>query len=350
LIDAKIIEMKKIVLALVAILLQVSFINCQETTPNEFPVLKGPYLGQNPPGTTPEVFAPGIVSTGLYTRDIAMSKEGNEIYFCISDVAATAIFETKLVNNRWTEPVIAPFSGKGFFDFEPHISPRGNKFFFLSNRPPEGKEPKAGWFYQKLWMMNRTDTGWSEPQMVEEPISSENNEFFPSVTDEQVLYFTRSAKNGTPMIYRSVFKNGSYENPERLSFPIPAKGMLFNSFISPKEDFLITCAQGIDSTNIDQDYYISFRMTDGGWSNLIKFGPEINTLGDNANSAFVSPDGRYLFFCSSRKDAAMPQVTSGTLLSTIIRTKSMPGNGASAIYWVDAKIIEELRLKENILK
>jgi len=28
----------------------------------------------------------------------------------------------------------------------------------------------------------------------------------------------------------------------------------------------------------------------------------------------------------------------------------MPGNGASAIYWVDAKIIEELRLKENILK
>jgi hypothetical protein len=323
---------------------------CRQAKESGFPVLKGPYLGQNPPGTTPVVFAPGIVSTGLYTRDIAMSKEGNEIYFCISDVAATAIFETKLVNNRWTEPVIASFSGKGFFDFEPHISPGGNKFFFLSNRPPEGKEPKAGWFYQKLWMMNRTDTGWSEPQIVEEPISSENNEFFPSVTDEQVLYFTRSAKNGTPMIYRSVFKNGSYEKPERLSFPVPEKGMLFNSFISPKEDFLITCAQGIDSTNIDQDYYISFRMTDGEWSNLIKFGPEINTPGDNANSAFVSPDGKYLFFSSSRKDAATLQVTSGTPLSTIIRAKSMPGNGASAIYWVDAKIIEELRLKENILK
>jgi len=58
------------------------------------------------------------------------------------------------------------------------------------------------------------------------------------------------------------FKNGSYEKPERLSFPVPEKGILFNSFISPKEDLLITCAQGIDSTNIDQDYYISFRMTD----------------------------------------------------------------------------------------
>jgi len=31
--------------------------------PEGFPVLKGPYLGQNPPGMTPEVFAPGIIST-----------------------------------------------------------------------------------------------------------------------------------------------------------------------------------------------------------------------------------------------------------------------------------------------
>jgi hypothetical protein len=28
-----------------------------------FPVLRGPYLGQTPPGATPEAFAPGVVST-----------------------------------------------------------------------------------------------------------------------------------------------------------------------------------------------------------------------------------------------------------------------------------------------
>jgi hypothetical protein len=42
----------------------------------------------------------------------------------------------------------------------------------------------------------------------------------------------------------------------------------------------------------------------------------------------------------------MMKVTSGTTLSSIIKTKSIPGNGASAIYWVDAKISEELRPKE----
>ena len=29
----------------------------------EFPDLKGPYLGQKPPGLIPELFAPGIIST-----------------------------------------------------------------------------------------------------------------------------------------------------------------------------------------------------------------------------------------------------------------------------------------------
>jgi hypothetical protein len=324
----------------------ITIVACTQQHKAGFPAISGPYLGETPPGTRPVVFAPGIVSTGLYTRDIAMTKDGKEIYFCISDAAITGIFVTKLVNNRWTEPAIASFSGKGFFDFEPHISPDGTKFFFLSNRPPLGKEAKPGWYYQKIWVMNRTETGWDEPRMVKQPVNSEDNEFYPSVTNEQVLYFTRSSKNGAPMIYRSVFKNGTYENPERLPFPVPEKGMLFNAFISPKEDFLITCAQGIDSTNIDQDYYISFRREDGKWSKLIKFGPEINSPGDNANSAYVSPDSKYLFFSSSRKNPSILQVTSGTPLSTIIKTKSIPGNGASAIYWVDAKIIQELRPKD----
>ena len=29
----------------------------------EFPVLKGPYLGQKPPGMKPEIFAQGIITT-----------------------------------------------------------------------------------------------------------------------------------------------------------------------------------------------------------------------------------------------------------------------------------------------
>ena len=319
---------------------------CSQRPKSGFPVLTGQYLGQELPGTDPVVFAPGIVSTGLYTRDIAMSKDGRELYFCISDPQATAIIETKLVNNRWTEPAIAPFSGKGFFDFEPHISPDGERFFFLSTRPPTGKEAKPGWYYQKIWMMNRTEEGWSEPQLVNEPVNSADNEFFPSVSEENVLYFTRGTKDGKMRIYRSVFNEGRYLEPEMLKFDIPDTGLLFNAFISPKEDYIITCALGIDLSNTDQDYYISFKTADGEWGKLLKFGPDINMPGDNAGSAFVSRDGRYLFFSSSRKEPKGLEVKSGTSLRSIIDSKSMPGNGSSALYWVSAKIINDLKLEE----
>ena len=334
--------MKTLLLATTAMLLQISTIHCQADQ-REFPVLSGPYLGQKPPEMTPEVFAPGIVSTGLYTRDIAMTNRGDEIYFCVSDAGTTAVFVTKIIGDRWTEPSIASFSGKGFLDFEPHISPDGDKLFFLSNRPPHDQERKNDWTYQNIWMVTRTESGWSEPQLVDEPVSTEENEFFPSVTSENALYFTRSKEDGKARIYRSQFESGRFKEPMIVSFSVPDTGLLFNAFISPREDFLITCALNIDSTNTDQDYYVSFKSSDGSWSNLIKFGPEINTPGDNANSAYVSPDGKYMFFSSSRRDPSKPEPTSGTTLRRMIDSKSTPGYGSSAIYWVDARIIEELR-------
>jgi Tol biopolymer transport system component len=52
---------------------------CQD----DFPILKGPYLGQKPPGMTPEIFAPGIVSTGLDELNSVFSPDGDEFYFCV---------------------------------------------------------------------------------------------------------------------------------------------------------------------------------------------------------------------------------------------------------------------------
>jgi len=42
------------------------------------------YLGQTPPGDSAVIFAPGIVGTGMYTRDIAISPSGDELYYGVS--------------------------------------------------------------------------------------------------------------------------------------------------------------------------------------------------------------------------------------------------------------------------
>jgi len=42
----------------------------------DFQVLKGPYLGQKPPGITPEIFAPGIITTHYSQTYIAFLNSG----------------------------------------------------------------------------------------------------------------------------------------------------------------------------------------------------------------------------------------------------------------------------------
>lgn len=49
-----------------------------------FPSLTGPYLGQKPPGLTPEVFAPGIITTNLHDDGSPIfSPDGREVHFRI---------------------------------------------------------------------------------------------------------------------------------------------------------------------------------------------------------------------------------------------------------------------------
>jgi len=45
----------------------------------ELPQLIGPYLGQKAPGKTPEVFAPGIVSTAAHEFSCSFTPDGKEL-------------------------------------------------------------------------------------------------------------------------------------------------------------------------------------------------------------------------------------------------------------------------------
>ena len=57
--------MTKQALLTIIILLQCTYISCQ-TSQNNFPVQKGLYLGQKPPGKIPELFASDIISNDVH--------------------------------------------------------------------------------------------------------------------------------------------------------------------------------------------------------------------------------------------------------------------------------------------
>jgi hypothetical protein len=316
--------------------------------PDDFPALEGPYLGQTPPGTEPQVFAPGIVSTGMYTRDVAITPDGTEFYFGVLLGRFNTILETHVENGRWTRPEVAPFARDSrFFHLEPAISPDGQRFFFLSTRVGDGREPlpeeTRTWSNEDIWVMDRVDGTWSEPYNLGPPINTDAPEFFPSATRDGTLYFTRGSGDGQEShIYRSRLIDGRYQEPEKLGPEVNSTPSQFNAFIAPDERYLIICTGGREDSQGGTDYYAVFRTPEDVWSEPVNLGEAVNTPGSVEYSPYVSPDGKYFFFMSTRPrpDATVPDTLS---LAFLRRYRTDPESGNAGIYWIDAGFIEQMR-------
>jgi hypothetical protein len=335
--------MKKILIFIVQ--LSILFLySCSSN--NQFPIVRGDYLGQVLPNETPQLFAPGIISTGLYERDIAISPDGNEIYYGLAFGQIVTIMATRLVGGSWTEPEVASFaSNLDYFYFEPCLSFDGSKIMFLCTRPPAGKEPKPGWSHQNIWVSDRTENGgWSEPYELGSPVNSDNAEYFPSLTQDGTLYFTRQMPKAGSAIYRSRWIDGQYTEPEKVPDPVNQEGNLYNAYISSDESFLIACVTRKNEVNAPRvaEYCVFFRGKDDVWTKGINMSELINPPVGSAISPYVSPDGRYFFFASAVADLDDITALGQPKLSQIMDRYNSPQNGSSDIYWVDARVIYEL--------
>jgi len=72
---------------------------------------------------------------------------------------------------------------------------------------------------------------------------------------------------------------------------------------------------------------------------------KINRPSGREWSAFVSRDGEYLFFMSNRVTPAARGSWVGKPVAELLDLSRRPGYGSEDIYWVDARVIEELRPK-----
>ena len=93
------------------------------------------HLGQNPPGVTPEVFAPGIVSSSDHIEmGCTWAPDGKEFYFARSeslDIQSNwSIWVVREEGGKWSEPEIVSFSGV-YRDFAPFITPDGKYMLFF---------------------------------------------------------------------------------------------------------------------------------------------------------------------------------------------------------------------------
>ncbi|HPG39944.1 MAG TPA: hypothetical protein PLP19_11235 [bacterium] len=309
--------------------------------------LTGPYLSQQLPGADPVIFAPGIVATGLVTRDMAITPDGKEIYFSRTAGSHTyaTIMVTKLDNGVWTQPEVAPFAANpAWLTMEPCISSDGNSFYFFSNRPDSAAgETKPT--DEDIWVMRRSGENWSAPVNMGPPVNSEFPEYFPSVTTSGAIYFTRESKDHREnYIYRCRFENGVYKEAEKLPPQINSTSTQFNAFIAPDESYLIVSVWGRSDSYGGADYYICFHRSDDTWSEPVNLGDRINSKSSQEYSPYISPDGRYFFFMSV---SPVAQLAAPLTRDRLYQLHNSPQNGNPVMFWVDAGFIEQLRTANN---
>lgn len=283
-------------------------LNCKGQQ-DDFPVLKGPYLGQKQPGKIPELFGPGIISTEDHEFSITFSKNGKELFFTRrkDDGSGNRLFYMKMEAGIWSVPHPPPFA-VDCREFEPNFVPDGSRLFYNSSRslPDTVHSPHPF----NLWMVYKKGSDWKVPEMIGSPIM-ESFPMFATQAKDGTLYFTGNIERG---IYSAEYSNGRFEIPVRLPDVINGVNWAGHPFIDPHERYLI-----FDS-NVDEqgtkNLYISFKDNEGRWTESVNL-YQCSGFPEHAAMPHVSFDGRYLFFTSS-----------------------------GDIYWVDASIIDELNKKE----
>jgi hypothetical protein len=300
--------------------------------------LTGPYLGQQPPALEPEIFAPGVVSTGLQEFSINFSPVGDEVYFFTTGptYAPRIILQSHLVNGFWSVPREAVFSDPGRTDLYPFVAPDGNRLFFCSFRA-SGEAVVRG-SRMEIWVVERTDGGWSRPQKID--FGGDFGAFgtYPTVAANGNLYFNRIFDLPSSAIYVSRFEGGRYLAPENLGPTVTDEAGDHHPFIAPDERYLLFASQREQDSFGDSDLFISVRREDGTWSEARNLGPNVNTSYAE-RSPFVTADGKYLFFSSSRPMTNL--LPTGPLsYEEISRQLQSPGNGHHDIYWVSTEAIQ----------
>jgi glyoxylase-like metal-dependent hydrolase (beta-lactamase superfamily II)/Tol biopolymer transport system component len=288
------------------------------TDPDAFPVLKGPYLGQKPPELTPELFAPGIITTEANEGCLGWGKEMEYFIFQRWIDGKSQLYIMNQKDGVWSAPEFLPFVEK-YQVGDYMIAPDGKTMVFASRILIEEIGPDSDG--ANMWIIQKTETGWTEPKHFGLEINTKFHESYPCLTTNRNLYFfsRRPGGYGDSDLYLSEFVDGKHQAPVNLGPKLNTEYHEWDTYTAPDESYMIYCSMKSDSLGSD-DLYVTFKNGDGSWSDPVHMGSKINS-DKSENRPYVSPDGKYFFYTSTKR-------------------------GNRDIYWVDAKIIEELKPDE----
>ncbi len=281
-------------------------------------------------------FLSDIISQYPSVRDVAISANGSEVYFSLQGYQGelSTIVSVNASNGNYSKPQVASFSGK-YHDLEPFLSPDGLRLYFSSDRPLDNTSNELKDY--DIWYVERKTwkDEWSNTINVGAPINTKDNEFYPSITLSNNLYFTCDGvlSKGKDDIFMSEYKNGKYEMPVSLSDSINSIGYEFNAFVSADESFMLYTCYNKEGGFGSGDLYISFKNKANQWLKSQNLGKAINSnVMDYC--PFVDVKTGILYF-TSKRNSVKKQSNKKQTLEEVLQEMNIYENGLSKLYQVD---------------
>lgn len=266
--------------------------------------LKGHYLGQKPPGKTPELFAPDVFRDVQFHDSPSFSRDGTELFASVTGNNEQFRYfrSTGVTWSREAAPFDVPTYLNGLF-----LSPSGRRLYLLVDE--DGRE--------NFYYLERREGRWSKRQSLGSEVNSLTTHWSFSVASSEDLYF---ASKGD--LYQSRFDGQKHTRPVRLPAALNTSADEMTPFVAPDESYILFARN--DGNRYD--LFVSFRLRGDSWSEAVALGPGVNVPGVDDICPMVSPDGKFLFFVSRRI------------------------NRAFRAFWVDAEVIEDLRRGNGVVR
>lgn len=128
--------------------------------------------------------------TIYFSRDSRELKDFEKAKDINTKFSQMYLFKATKVNDKWTNVTQLPFNSKTYSVSNPSISKDGKTLYFNSNMP-------GGIGGNDIWKVEiKEGDVYGTPENLGPKVNTEGNEQFPSITEDNVLYFSSSAKQG----------------------------------------------------------------------------------------------------------------------------------------------------------
>ena len=175
-------------------------------------------------------------------------------------VAMVKIYKAELVNDKWANITMLPFSNDFYSVEHPFLTKDGKKLYFSSDMPGS-----LGSFDIYVVDVNEDGT-YSQPRNLGETINTNQREQFPFLTDDGTLYFASDGHqgNGNLDIFMSLkISDTEFDKPLNLGSTINSEMDDFNFILDEKKN---------------QGYFASNRTGDDNLYTFIKVENELQYL------------------------------------------------------------------------